>query len=71
LTASPELENSQGHKGTWRAKFVMSALPPIADIIEIRSHVRFVPEPDIRRHRARAVAYCATNATQIYKKKSW
>ena len=49
---------------------VMSALPPKADIAKHRWDFRLVPKADIRGRRARVVAYCATNATQIHKKNS-
>jgi len=48
----------------------MSALPPKADIRPRDQDVCFGPEADIRWRRARAVAYHATNATQIHTKKS-
>jgi hypothetical protein len=59
-----------GQKWTFTHLRPMSALLPKADIAEGDWHVRFVPEADIRCRRARAVTYCATNATQIHKKKS-
>jgi hypothetical protein len=37
-----------GQKPTSESVFVMSALPPRADIAFRRNHVRFVPIPDLR-----------------------
>jgi hypothetical protein len=38
-----------GQKQTFAMQKVMSALPPIADICSVLTHVRFVPEADIAR----------------------
>ena len=38
-----------GHKQTYAAQKVMSALPPIADMCSALGDVRFVPKADIAR----------------------
>ena len=41
------LMSALGHKQTFAAQNVMSALPPIADMCSALVHVRFVPIADI------------------------
>jgi hypothetical protein len=45
-----------GHKQTFAAQQLMSALPPIADIRGAKRNVRFVPKADIRPHLTGLVA---------------